>query len=526
MPGPAGRLGSVISARRRSSVVRSPVLAASLAVLLVATGCTAGAPGKDQSPAGEGTAPVDAGAPEGFESFYGQDVVWTECRSDFECATVAAPLSWSDPDAGEIELELMRTRATGDKIGSLLVNPGGPGGSGISYLEAAAGSLGERVRESYDVVGFDPRGVRSSTEVACYDDAAKDEYLSEDADLSTDEGLEAAGESSAAWAEACAENTGELLGNVDTQSAAKDMDMLRAALGDDELHYLGFSYGTSLGATYAGLFPDRAGRLVLDGAIDPRIDSAEMSAGQAVGFENALRAYVGDCQAGPDCPLSGSVDDGMQQVRTVLDQAYDRPYPTDGDRVVTQTLAFYGIAVTLYDEQSWSLLSQALDEAINSGTGSTLLFLADFYNDRNADGSFATNSTEAFTAINCLDYRSSDDVDVMREEAAAIEEQAPTMGSFFGYGGLTCAAWPYPLAEREYDLAAPGAAPIVVIGTTNDPATPYVWSEGMAEALDSGVLVTYEGEGHTAYGRSNDCIMDAVDDFLVDGTVPEDGLTC
>ncbi|MCK0118163.1 alpha/beta hydrolase [Isoptericola sp. S6320L] len=510
----------------RSNGRRTAGVAAVLATLLVLAGCTGGAPAKDQTPAGQASSATGDGAPEGFEKFYSQDVVWTECRTDFECATVAAPLSWSDPDAGEIELAVMRTRAGGDKIGSLLINPGGPGGSGVDYLEAAAATFGDRLRESYDIVGFDPRGVRDSTEVRCYGDAKKDQYLSEDFDLSTDEGLAAARESNAAWAAACAENTGELLGNVDTQSAAKDMDMLRAALGDDELHYLGASYGTSLGATYAGLFPERTGRLVLDGAIDPRLEDGEMSAGQAVGFENALRAYVDDCQGGAGCPLTGSVDDGMQQVRGVLDQALERPYPTDSDREVTQTLAFYGVAVTLYDEQNWPLLTQALEEAIDKGTGTMLLFLADFYNDRNADGSFATNSTEAFSAVNCLDGRSDPDVEAMRAEAAEIEAAAPTVGTFFSYGGISCADWPYPVVEQEYDVAAPGAAPIVVVGTTNDPATPYVWAEGMAEALDSAVLVTYEGEGHTAYGRSNSCIDDALEDYLVDGTVPEDGLTC
>ena len=500
--------------------------AAALATLLVVAGCTAEAPAKDQTPVDEAPTGAADGAPEGYEEHYSQDVVWEECRTDFECATVSAPLSWSDPDAGEIELAVMRTRASGERIGSLLINPGGPGGSGVDYLEAAATTFGDRLRESYDIVGFDPRGVRDSTEVECYGDAKKDQYLSEDFDRTTEAGLGAARESAAAWAEACAENTGELLGHVDTQSAAKDMDMLRAALGDDKLHYLGASYGTSLGATYAGLFPERTGRLVLDGAIDPRLEDGEMSAGQAVGFENALRAYVADCQGGPDCPLTGSVDDGMQQVRDVLDQALDRPYPTDSDRDVTQTLAFYGVAVTLYDEQNWALLTQALDEAINERTGTTLLFLADFYNDRNADGSFATNSTEAFTAVNCLDSRSDADLEAMRAQAAEIEAAAPTVGTFFSYGALTCADWPYPVAEQEYDVAAPGAAPIVVVGTTNDPATPYVWAEGMAEALDTAVLVTYEGEGHTAYGRSNSCIDDALEDYLVDGTVPEDGLTC
>ncbi|WP_347568611.1 alpha/beta hydrolase [Isoptericola sp. AK164] len=508
---------------------RIAALAGTVVAALALAGCTAETPGKTATPVDEATTaapmtPSAAGAPEGFEDFYAQDLEWTDCRGGYECATATAPLSWDDAEAGSIELALVRTRATGEKVGSLLVNPGGPGGSGADFVEN--GSFGEPLRESFDIVGFDPRGVQDSTAVECYDDEAKDEYLSEDFDLSTDDGLEAARASTAAWAEACAANTGELLGEVDTQSAARDMDLLRAVLGDEQLHYLGFSYGTSLGATYASLFPERAGRLVLDGAIDPTLDADEISAGQAVGFENALRAYVTDCQAGADCPLTGSVDAGMQQVRDVLDRAYDRPYPTSGDRDVTQTLAFYGVAVTLYAEQSWPVLTQALDEAINVGTGDTLLYLADFYNDRNADGSFATNSTEAFTAINCLDSAGATDLETMRAEAAEIEEAAPTMGSFFGYGGLSCADWPYPPAEQEYDVAASGADPIVVIGTTNDPATPYVWSEGMADALDSGVLVTYEGEGHTAYGRSNDCIADAVENYLVEGTVPEDGLTC
>lgn len=497
------------------------------AVALLAA-CTAQVPEKSATPVEDATGAATGAesAPEGFEEFYGQDLEWETCRSGFECATATAPLSWGDPEAGSIELALMRSRASGEKVGSLLVNPGGPGGSGVDYLESAVETYGEPLRESFDVVGFDPRGVEDSSAVECYGDAEKNEYLAEDFDLSTEQGLEDARRSSAAWAEACGENTGELLGEVDTQSAAKDLDMLRAALGDSQLHYLGFSYGTSLGATYAGLFPDRAGRLVLDGAIDPTLDDGEMSEGQAVGFENALRAYVTDCQAGQDCPLTGSVDEGMQQVRGVLDAAYDRPYPTSGEREVTQSLAFYGVAVTLYAEQNWPILTQALDEAINAGTGDTLLYLADFYNDRNADGSFSTNSTEAFSAVNCLDSRSSDDVDEMRAQAAEIEEAAPTMGTFFTYGGLACASWPYPEVEQEYDVAAPGAPPIVVIGTTNDPATPYVWSEGMADTLESGVLVTYEGEGHTAYGRSNDCIAGAVEDYLVEGTVPEDGLTC
>ncbi len=512
---------------RRTTVARALAAGAAVAALLV--GCSA--PGKVQTPvesAGPGGSSTAAdGAPEGFAEYYTQSLEWTECGEGFECATASAPLSWQDPDAGSIEIALNRVAARGEKVGSLLVNPGGPGGSGVDFLRSSVGTFGDRLKESFDIVGFDPRGVGSSTPVTCFDDARKDESLSKDFDLETDEGVAGAREEARAWAEACEQNTGELLGNVDTQSAARDMDMLRAVLGDEQLHYLGYSYGTQLGATYAGLFPERAGRLVLDGGIDVTLPAEETSKGQAVGFENALRAYVTDCLAdAATCPLTGSTDDGMRQVRRVLDNAFERPYPTSSDREVTQTLAFYGIAVTLYDEASWSVLTQALDEVITAGTGDVLLYLADFYNDRNSDGTFNTNSSEAFRAVGCLDDRGSADVEEMRAQVAEIEEVAPTVGTFFGYGGITCADWPYPEVEQEYDVTAEGAPPILVVGTTNDPATPYVWSEGLAKTLDSGVLLTYEGEGHTAYGRSNDCVAGAVEAYLVEGDVPAEGTTC
>ena len=517
---------------RRTTFRRTPARRAAAVLLagaLLLAGCST--PAKEQSPAesagASGGGAGAEGAPEGFEDFYGQSLEWKDCEDGFECATASAPQSWHDPDAGTIELALVRTRAEGkEKTGSLLVNPGGPGGSGIDFVRSASSTFGAPLRESFDIVGFDPRGVGDSTPVTCFDDARKNESLSKDF-ATDDDGIEAMAAEARAWGEACAENTGELLGQVDTQSAARDMDMLRAVLGDEQLHYLGYSYGTQLGATYAGLFPDRAGRLVLDGAIDTSLSADDVSKGQAVGFENALRAYVTDCQAGSECPLTGSADDGMKQVRAVLDEAFEHPFPTsDANRDVTQTLAFYGIAVTLYDEGSWPLLAQALDEAINEHKGDMLLYLADFYNDRNSDGSFSTNSSEGFRAVNCLDDRGATDVEAMRAEAAEIEKEAPTVGRFFSYGGVSCADWPYPEVEKDFDLHAEGAPPIVVVGTTNDPATPYVWAEGLADTLDSGVLVSYEGEGHTAYGRSNDCVSGAVEGYLVDGKVPEDGLTC
>lgn len=437
-----------------------------------------------------------------------------------------APLSWQDPNAGEIELALMQHRATGTPIGSLLINPGGPGGSGTQFVSSAWSGFGSRLRDAYNVIGFDPRGVGESTPVVCLNDADKDAFLSEDF-ADTDAGREQMAAANRRWGEACKENTGALLGHVDTQSAARDMDLIRALVGDNRLNYLGFSYGTQLGATYAGLFPENVGRMVLDGAIDVTLTADESSLQQAQGFENALRAYVTDCQAGPRCPLTGSVDDGMNQIKQLLDRAFDEPLPTAmGGRTLTQTLAFYGIAVTLYDQASWPILTQALQEALDSGTGNTLLMLADFYNDRNPDGSFGSNSTEAFMAVGCLDDRGTTDPAEMAAEAARILEVAPTMGAFFGYGGLTCRDWPVPEVPITYDQSAPGAPDIMVIGTTGDPATPYQWAQALSNTLQSGFLISYQGEGHTAYSRSNDCILNAVDDFLVDGATPASGITC
>jgi pimeloyl-ACP methyl ester carboxylesterase len=511
---------STTSARTLASAV-----AALLATVLLLTGCST--PTRSQTALDDATAAGTSapGAPEGFESYYSQSLEWKDCGGGFECATASAPTSWQDAGSDAIELALKRHTATGDRKGSLLVNPGGPGGSGVDYVTSSWEGMGEKLRAAYDVVGFDPRGVGQSTAVRCFDDARKDESLAKDFDT-TEAGLEAMADEYAAWGKACAENTGDLLGHVDTQSAARDMDMLRAVLGEQKLNYLGFSYGTQLGATYAGLFPDRVGRMVLDGAIDVTLDSDEVSEGQAAGFERALRNYVSDCQAGQSCPLTGDVDSGMKQVRAILDHAYDSPYPTSSSRRVTQSLAFYGVAVTLYDERSWPVLTQAIEEVTTQGTGDVFLYLADFYNDRNTDGTYATNSSEAFRAVSCLDSRGTEDVAKMQVEAEQIAKVAPTVGRFFSYSGLTCHDWPYPVVDQGFDLSAKGAPPIVVIGTTQDPATPYEWAQNLAKTLDSGVLVTYDGEGHTAYGRSNSCIVDAVDGYFVGGTTPKAGLTC
>lgn len=500
------------------------VVAMLAAVVLVVTGCTAP---KHQAGTTPAPADVDSAPSAELEPFYSQILAWEECDGA-ECARLEVPLDYADPGGQTIRIEVARQRATdGDPLGSLLMNPGGPGGSGVDFLASATDTVSDDVQERYDLVGFDPRGVQhSDPDVTCLTAPKMDELLAYDPDYSTAEGIQRSSDLYADFGAACLEHTGPLLGHVDTVSAARDMDVLRAVLGDTRLSYLGFSYGTQLGATYAGLFPERVGRLVLDGAVDPTLTTEESTLAQAVGFESALRAYVTDCQGGADCPLEGDVDEGMRQVRELLDRAGADPLPTGTDRPLTGSLAFSGIAVTLYSQSYWTYLTSALTAAIEDDDGSILLTLADAYYGREENGTYSSNQTEAFWSIGCADSRASSDPDDMAAEAERIVAAAPTVGSYFTYGGLICAQWPVPLVGGLDDYSAPGAAPILVVGTTNDPATPYAEAEALAGILSSGTLLTYEGEGHTAYGSSNDCVTQNVDAYLLEGTVPAEGTTC
>ena len=512
-----------------------------VAAALVLTSCTsvsgdepAAAPSTSSAPssatpsasaaptAGEATDDV----PEALAEFYGQEVAWTSCGETFECAEITVPLDYDDPGGESITLAAKRLLASGEKQGSLVINPGGPGSSGIELAEAAPSYFTAELRDAYDVVGLDPRGVGDSTPVDCVSDAELDRVRAAEYDLETDEGLRAYQADAQLVADGCASTSGDLVANVDTVSAARDLDVVRHVLGEDELDYLGFSYGTYLGATYAELFPERVGRLVLDGAMDPSLSAHETTLAQAVGFESSLRAYAEDCLAGPDCPLSGSVDDAVGQVRTLLELTGDTPLPTADGRELTASLAFSGIITPLYDDSTWFALTAALDQAINEGDGSQLLFLADLLAGREADGSYPVNTTEANWAVNCLDYPVEGDLARWKVEADELEAAAPTIGPIMGYGAVLSDAWPSQgQAERE-PVTAAGAPPIMVVGTTGDPATPYEWSVALADQLESGFLVTYDGGGHTAYGRSNDCVNAAVDRFLLEGVVPADGTTC
>ncbi|WP_236756051.1 alpha/beta hydrolase [Actinomyces radicidentis] len=534
--------------RRRALAATGAAIVSALALVGCQSGGSTGSDGAVPA-ATAATATVTASVPAELTRFYEQKASWYPCGPDagmtessaseakgFTCATIEVPVDYSDPSGQTVKVAMKKLAATGgDAVGTLFINPGGPGGSGVDLVQSADGYFSDTLLKSYDVVGFDPRGVGSSTAVDCLTDAELDaERAGDDEEPIAEETSDAAAQADVAdyasgLEKKCESRTepAALLDHIDTISAAKDLDVMRAVEGQSALTYLGFSYGTYLGATYAELFPGNVGRLVLDGAIDPSLSAADLTLGQAKGFESALRAYVKDCQAGSDCPLAGSVDDGVKQVRDLLESTRTSPIPTSDDkRPLTFSLAQDAVLGVLYQSESWSVLSQGLDQAMNQNDGSTLLYIADVFASRNDDGTYSGNGDEVINAINCLDYPVEGDAATWNEEEAELKKASPTFGAGLGYSDLFCKAWGHTSTRTRGEIHAKGAAPILVVGTTGDPATPYPWAQSLAKQLDSGHLLTWKGEGHTAYGRAGDCVTKAVDAYLLAGQLPEEGKTC
>ncbi len=470
--------------------------------------------------------PDTEGVPDELLPYYGQTLEWTACGTGFDCTDVTAPLDWENPGDTDITLSVVRHRASGTPVGSLLTNPGGPGSSGVELVKGSLQyAVGTALIENYDVIGFDPRGVGGSTAVSCFDAAEMDEYLYgiPDAPRGTPEWEVELLESHKAFADACEANSAGILPYITTVNSARDMDLIRAVLGDKQLNYLGYSYGTFLGATYAELYPHKAGRLVLDGAIDPSVPGYEVGATQALGFESALRAFMQSCLDSGECPFNGSVDDAMADLGALLASADRTPLQGGDGRMMGADSMMTAIIAALYSQDSWSFLTQALAEALQ-GDPTTAFALADFYNSRE-NGGYIDNSTEAFRAYNCMDYPVEDDPAAEEATMARIRDGAPTIAPYWE-GPDSCEVWPYPPTGTRGEIAAAGAGPILVVGTTNDPATPYEWSEALAGQLEEGVLITRVGEGHTGYNKGNICVDDAVEAYFLDDVVPEDGLRC
>lgn len=469
-----------------------------------------------------------------LEAFYKQDLTWRDLGDGVDETTVTVPLDWDDPAGETIELALARHRATGTAMGSLLMNPGGPGGSGYDFVAYSASYVvTSDVLAGYDLIGFDPRGVGRSTGVECYTDPRdKDELLygTFEAEYGTQEWIDELTVRQTDWVDACVENTGDLLGNLDAASVARDMDVVRAVLGDEKLSYLGYSYGTYLGAVYAELFPEKVGRMVLDGAVDPLVGDLDALATQMAGFESAYRAFLEFCFSADGCPFSGGVDSAMQQTENLILDAGDDSLESSDGRVLDTATIGTGLIQNLYSQSLWPRLVQMLAD-LQAGDPELTFESADEYNGRYEGPYYDGNGYEIYTAVTCNEGTLGTDGVTPLEGLAVIDQRAPYLGfatALDDYAALdvTCSNWPYPPAEMPASYAAEGAPPILVVGTTNDPATPYAQAVSLANQLSSGVLLSYRGEGHTIYAQGVSCVDDAVDAYFLRGEVPSADPMC
>ena len=556
--------------RRVAAVLLAAVTGVCLGVGTGAVPAVAAAP----TPGAGSTAEARAAVPRGLESFYNQKVEWYDCgatggmersaeRTGFACAKVRVPLDYSEPDGQTIEIAMKKHVATGSiHRGSLFVNPGGPGYSGVDMVEQNESQFSPDLNKFYDIIGFDPRGVGDSTPITCdvggeaAPDGAAPGAMGVDDPLPGPISADVAGADPTPFRDAqdpiadgaatgsisfqalveeitrdftqkesqCSAGTkpAGLLDHVDTISVARDLDVLRALSGDERLSYLGFSYGTYLGAHYAELFPANTGRMVFDGAMDPSLSLGERASAQAKGFESSLRVYVEKCQAGrlgPGCPLTGGTDAGVQQVRDLITAADQEPLRTSDPNVtVDGSMIRVVVRRLMYSSEYWSALSYALDQAISQQEGTYFQML---------HGPVTAGvSVPTFYAVNCLDIPAQGDMAAWEEEYQQNIQDSPTFGASLSNQDVRCRAWGHNGTRRPAPIHAKGAAPILVVGVTGDPATPYAWSQAMADQLESGRLLTWEGNGHTAYGRADACIHSAVDEYLIGGTMPEPGLVC
>ncbi|WP_329545642.1 alpha/beta hydrolase [Streptomyces sp. NBC_01356] len=447
----------------------------------------------------------------------------------WKCATLKAPLDWADPKGDTIKLALIRATTSGDqskRIGSLVFNFGGPGGSGVTTLPAF-GEDYAKLRTRYDLVSFDPRGVGRSAGVECESDDQLDEYFQQDATPDDAAEQKELLDNTKTFNAACEKNSGKTLPHLRTTDAARDMDLMRQVLGDDKLYYFGISYGTELGGVYAHLFPKNVGRAVFDAVVDPTQTSEQGSLGQAEGFQLALDNFADDCTSKTeDCPIGDSAQDVKDRIAKLLADLDSKPIPGVFPRQLTQTAATNGIAQALYSKDFWEYLTEGLEQAYD-GDGKVLMLLSDSMNGRNQNGQYS-NITAANISINCADDKPRYTADYVESKLPEFRDASPLFGDYLAWGMVSCTDWAVAGAADHPDVSAPGAAPILVVGNTGDPATPYEGAKKMVDALGKGVGVelTYKGQGHGAYDSGNKCVQDAVNGYLLQGTVPPAGTVC
>ena len=517
--------------------------------------------------------------PTTLSGYQSQKLTWKTCNDYFQCATLVVPIDYSNLKIGSFNIGVLRYKANNQKarLGSLVINPGGPGASGIDYAMAAEYIFSPDILDRYDIVGFDPRGVGKSAPIHCLTDKETDASYASDSKPDSAAELKAILTESKSYVAKCQAHTPNIM-HFSTTDAARDMDVLRAALGDSKLNYVGKSYGTYMGTLYAKLFPLNVGRVVLDGAIDPNASSRDQNLVQAIGFDHALNAFIADCFTRRDCPLNSSsgaqilntsystnahssaikVSGANQSSKQSIDNSSNlnravatpkqiaagatqfialfkstslKPLTSRSHRAVTESLVVLGTASALYDNASgWPQLRTALKES-KSGNGTAFLDLADQYSQRNPNGTYANNESDASLVIDCLDWHDSRTLAQVQSDAKKFAVQAPVFGPFLAYNALSCQYFPKQAstiggASSATNIASITTTPIIIIGTTRDPATPYQWAVALHKIIQNSRLISLNADGHTGQGRGSNCVDLAVDKYLLTGAVPTTDLAC
>ena len=487
--------------------------------------------------------PVGAATPvDRSGQVYGQPPAWSGCERFIDdgaetasiptarCGTVSVPIDYAKPEGAQAQLAVIRVPATGDRIGVLVVNPGGPGASAVDTVAGLGAVLADsEIGRRFDLVGIDPRGVGHSTpELRCRTDAEFDAFRREPLADYSPAGVAHIERLYEQFARACTDRNGvEFLAGVGTATSARDMDVVRAALGEDQLNYLGFSYGTRLGAAYAEQYPDRVRAMVLDGAVDPQLDPIDQRIRQMAGFQAAFDDYASDCATSAGCPLGTDPARFVERYHQLVDPLVQRPGPTSEPRGLSYQDAITGTVNALYTRQHWKFLTSGLLGLQRGTDAGDLLLLADEYQGRDASGHY-TNQQDAFTAIGCVDAAYPSDAATWAEVDRRVRGAAP----FLSYGAFTgfaprdvCTMWPVPPTSSPHPASSPGPGKVVVVSTTRDPATPYQAGVDLARQMDAR-LITFDGTQHTVVFNGDACVDTAVVDFLVDSVLPPAGLRC
>ncbi|MBI3429261.1 MAG: alpha/beta fold hydrolase [Actinobacteria bacterium] len=464
------------------------------------------------------------GLPRSLAEYQSQRLSWSACYENFDCSYLQVPIDYKNLSLGRFKLRLLRYKALEqkDRIGTLVINPGGPGASGVEYAYNAQYIFSANLLQKYDIIGFDPRGVGESAPIKCLTDKETDASYAADSKPDSEKELDLLIQQVDEYAKKCESRT-KNLANYATLDSAKDMDILRATLKEKKLNFLGVSYGTYLGTLYAQLFPQNVGRMVLDGAVNPNLDSEAENLAQAIGFDTALDAFISDCFLKKDCPLQQPLDKGRGEIIALFNSSATSPLKSSSGRAVTESLIVLGTASALYDPSSgWPRLRAGLREA-RTGNGTTLLALADDYSRRRSDGTYSTNETDAAFVIDCLDWRGARSTASIKVRAPEFVEKAPVFGPYLAYSGLSCQFLPATSPDAIREIVT---TPIIIIGTTRDPATPYIWAQDLHNIFQNSRLISFEADGHTGYGQGSTCVDSAVDNYFLTGILPTSELTC